>query len=361
MPLISVIIPLYNHEKYIKEAVNSVLNQTVNDFELIIINDGSEDKSEEVVNGIRDSRIRYFAQLNQGAHNTINRGISIAQGEYVAILNSDDCYDSKRFEKCLDIFINNSSTDAVFSEIDYIDENGNSEKITLRAEENGEGIENSCSFKDSKILTLDLLAGNFLKTTSNLFCRKTCFETVGIFRNLRYAHDYDFFLRLSINCNVALIKDPLLKYRSHEDNTLKECKAATDLECSLVILDFLMKYDLGTFLTNIDPTLLIKLFNSVNTYRAEKILFILMIFSKLTKNRESALENFIRKPNDDFWVIARKYIENYHDGWQAREEISIEWDRLHQLYLKCDEELANIKMSKGYRVERYFRGLLGAI
>ena len=91
-PKISVIIPLYNHEKYINEAVYSVLGQTFSDFELIIINDGSNDGSEEVVKKIKDKRIKYYYQENKGAHNTINRGIEIAKGEYIAILNSDDMY-----------------------------------------------------------------------------------------------------------------------------------------------------------------------------------------------------------------------------------------------------------------------------
>ena len=77
MHKISVIIPLYNHEKYIKEAINSVLEQSVSDFELIIINDGSTDNSEDVVKAIKDDRIKYFYQENQGSHNTIDRGFQL--------------------------------------------------------------------------------------------------------------------------------------------------------------------------------------------------------------------------------------------------------------------------------------------
>lgn len=101
-PKISVIIPLYHHEKYIEEAIYSVLEQTFSDFELIIINDGSTDKSEEVVKSIKDDRIKYCYQDNQGAHNTINRGIQLAQGEYVSILNSDDVYYKNRFVELLE-------------------------------------------------------------------------------------------------------------------------------------------------------------------------------------------------------------------------------------------------------------------
>jgi len=87
---ISIIIPAYNHEEYITEAINSVLNQSVKDYEIIIINDGSTDSTEQRILSIHDKRIQYISQKNSGAHSAINRGINLAQGEYISILNSDD-------------------------------------------------------------------------------------------------------------------------------------------------------------------------------------------------------------------------------------------------------------------------------
>ena len=98
---ISVIIPAYNHEKYIIDAVNSVLNQSYQDFEIIIVNDGSTDSTEQKILSIHDQRIQYVCQKNSGAHSAINRGISLSQGEYISILNSDDLYLPKRLETCL--------------------------------------------------------------------------------------------------------------------------------------------------------------------------------------------------------------------------------------------------------------------
>src|SRR3972149_5816319 len=195
-PKISVIIPLYNHEKYIREAVYSVLEQSIQDFELIIINDGSTDKSEEVVNAIKDDRIKYFFQENQGAHNTINRGIRLAQGEYISILNSDDVYYQNRFEEALKVLESDSSIYAVFSHIECIDGKGKFIRFIRGAEDNWKDHDPETSFKGKNDLVLDLLAGNFLVTTSNLFCRKKVFNEIGYFSDLRYAHDYEFFLRL---------------------------------------------------------------------------------------------------------------------------------------------------------------------
>jgi len=101
---ISVIIPAYNHEKYITEAISSVLNQSYHDLEIIIINDGSTDSTEQRILSIHDQRIQYVSQKNSGAHSAINRGISLAQGEYITILNSDDLYLPQRLETCLNFF-----------------------------------------------------------------------------------------------------------------------------------------------------------------------------------------------------------------------------------------------------------------
>ena len=234
-PKISVIIPAYNHEAYIREAVYSVLGQSVTDFELIIIDDGSQDRTGEIIRTIDDPRIRYHCQENQGAHNAINRGIKLAKGEYVSILNSDDVYDPRRFEVFLDMLEQDGSLSAVFSQTECVDGEGS----FLRYEA---GPENP----DENTVLLSLLADNFLMSTSNLFCRRQVFEKIGYFRNLRYAHDYDFFLRLCYHFNVRIAELSLLKYRIHQANTIKESEAAVDFEVGLILSDFFMSCDLKT-------------------------------------------------------------------------------------------------------------------
>lgn len=89
-PAISVVIPSYNHARYIERAVYSVLHQTFHKIELIVIDDGSRDDSLSRLARIKDSRLKVFSQENQGAHATINRGLHMAREHYLAILNSDD-------------------------------------------------------------------------------------------------------------------------------------------------------------------------------------------------------------------------------------------------------------------------------
>ncbi len=91
-PKVSVVIPAYNHERYVGEAIQSVLDQTFEEFELIIINDGSTDHTEREIVTFKDDRIRYYSQENRGLSATLNRGIELAQGEYFNFLPSDDAF-----------------------------------------------------------------------------------------------------------------------------------------------------------------------------------------------------------------------------------------------------------------------------
>lgn len=95
-PIVSVIMPAYNHEKFVGDAIESVLHQSFEDFEFIIINDGSTDRTAEIINEYKDKRIKYYYQDNSDAPSTLNRGLLLAKGEYISILNSDDIYHSER-------------------------------------------------------------------------------------------------------------------------------------------------------------------------------------------------------------------------------------------------------------------------
>ena len=96
--LVSVVLPAYNHEAYIAQAIDSALAQSV-DLELIVIDDGSRDRTADIIAAYDDPRIRFVRQANAGSHATINRGIAMARGRYVAILNSDDRFHPERLAR----------------------------------------------------------------------------------------------------------------------------------------------------------------------------------------------------------------------------------------------------------------------
>ena len=118
----SVVIPSYNHAAFISDAIESVLNQSMTDLELIIIDDGSTDDSMDVISGFSDPRLTVTAQTNQGAHAAINRGLQESSGMYLAILNSDDVYHTQRLERVIDVFETDSQLGMVGSYIEIIDD-----------------------------------------------------------------------------------------------------------------------------------------------------------------------------------------------------------------------------------------------
>ncbi|HIW32269.1 MAG TPA: glycosyltransferase [Candidatus Paenibacillus intestinavium] len=124
-PLVSVVVPSYNHAKFIKEAIQSILSQTYQNFEIIIIDDCSTDRSIEVINTIVDSRI-YFEQLseNHGAVDALNYAISKANGKYIALLNSDDAWFPEKLDKQVSFLEDNKDFDIVFSDTVFINEYG---------------------------------------------------------------------------------------------------------------------------------------------------------------------------------------------------------------------------------------------
>ncbi|HEY9297275.1 MAG TPA: glycosyltransferase, partial [Phormidium sp.] len=124
MPLISVIIPVYNGKKTINKTIESILNQTISDWELIIINDGSQDGTLEVVSNIRDSRLKIFSYPNSGQAISRNRGISHAVGEFITFSDADDLWTPDKLEAQLKALQVNPQAAVAYSWTDYIDEFG---------------------------------------------------------------------------------------------------------------------------------------------------------------------------------------------------------------------------------------------
>lgn len=222
-PLISVIIPAYNHQRFIGAAVDSVLQQTVADLELIVIDDGSTDNTGAIVKGYTDSRLTYYFQENKDAYNTINRGLSLAKGQYVAILNSDDVYTLDRFAKLLQ-YGREKKAECMFSDVVPISDTGevfNDPDFGW----NRWHLKNRQYYFACGDIYRAFLKGNFMVTTSNLFMTAKAMRTVGNFCSLRYLHDYDYIFRMMLAFPDGvhyLDNEKLLYYRIHSGNTLGE-------------------------------------------------------------------------------------------------------------------------------------------
>lgn len=193
-PKVSVVIPAYNHERFIGPAIESVLQQTHESLELIIIDDGSTDRTAEVIQGYTDQRLQYVHQENQDAYNALNRGLSMVKGDFVAILNSDDIFMPNRLERLL-VEQQASSAQCLFSKVCLINDDGDRldnpalwwnqwyADVLARYEASGD-------------LYTAFLQRNCLVTTSNLFMTREAMQTVGGFCPLRYLHDYDYMFRI---------------------------------------------------------------------------------------------------------------------------------------------------------------------
>lgn len=231
-PLVSVVIPSYNHARFIGEAVASALNQTLREVEVIVVDDGSTDNSLQVLASIKDDRLKVFSQRNQGAHAAINRGIALAGGEFISILNSDDVYVLNRLERLLTVATEQPELGVIGSYIQVIDAEGHSLGVK-RAYHSLEPwlLEHpERSFRALGDLRAALLTENYYATTSNFFARREVFERVGAFLPLRYTHDWDFLLRASRLYHLGMVEEPLLNYRVHQSNTIRENHAAMVFE-----------------------------------------------------------------------------------------------------------------------------------
>jgi glycosyltransferase involved in cell wall biosynthesis len=222
-PLVSIVIPSYNHARYVRAAIDSVLGQDT-DLELIVVDDGSTDESREVIGAVTDPRLRLILQENRGAHAAINRGLTEARGHFLGILNSDDRYAAGRLARAVDLLCADEKLGLVGSHIALMDEDG----ARLSVKHGYDDLDPwpvgdpASTFKADRDLKTALLLQNYWATTSNYVMPRRTFERHGPFRPLRYCHDWDFALRVQLDEPAALIPEPLLEYRVHGANTIRE-------------------------------------------------------------------------------------------------------------------------------------------
>jgi glycosyltransferase involved in cell wall biosynthesis len=199
---VSVIIPAYNSAQFIVETLESVFAQTYNDYEIIIVDDGSTDNIKEILQNYM-SKIRYIYKVNGGPASARNVGIKNADGEYIAFLDSDDLWLPEKLKEQMECFQNNPDIGLVYCDNIRFNENSiYQKKDNIYQPTNG-------------YIFFKLLEGNFI-TNSTVIVKKKCLEEVDYFDediNLISSEDYDMWLRISRVFNVGYVKKPLVKYR----------------------------------------------------------------------------------------------------------------------------------------------------
>jgi glycosyltransferase involved in cell wall biosynthesis/GT2 family glycosyltransferase len=229
-PKVSVVIPAYNHEKYVGEAIQSVLDQTFQDLELIIINDGSTDNTETEILKFKDERIRYFSQENRGLSATLNRGIKLARGEFFNFLPSDDAFLREKLEIQLKVFKGNLDLGVVFAFPQLIDAQGKEIYNDPAA------LWPIVPHETKEEIFPALFERNFLSAPTALI-RMDCLKKVGGFdESLKYAQDYDLWLRILKYYDARLLKQPLTRYRWHGKNLTFQSTPETESERAKILL-----------------------------------------------------------------------------------------------------------------------------
>jgi glycosyltransferase involved in cell wall biosynthesis len=236
--LVSVLIPSYNHEKYLSETIESVLDQSFKDFELIILDDFSRDNSRAIIENYqrKDKRIKaYFHKKNMGMASTINDLLSKASGKYVAYLDSDDLWDKLKLERQLAVLEKNDSL-VVYSEGEIIDGNGVPTGQTFTQTAWG-----SNKKKSGRIFE-ELLFENFI-FQSSIIHKRNIEKNIQFDEKLKYINDYKFWVDLAKKHQFFFIKTPLAKYRVHGKNTLFADKKDWHKDYITLFQYFLQEYN----------------------------------------------------------------------------------------------------------------------
>ena len=214
-PTVSVLMPVYNAEKYLSKSIESILNQTFEDFEFLIFNDGSVDKTKEIIESYSDNRIRFFDNTeNKGYLVHLNTGIEEARGKYIARIDADDIALPNRLKKQVEFLERNSEFAIVGSQIQVIDESGNN-------------IEK----KGKKILPEELKIRLFYK---NDFIHSSITGRTEVFRKYLYnqhfytAEDYFLWSQISKQHKVAIFPEVLVLYRHHDESITIQRKEFQD-------------------------------------------------------------------------------------------------------------------------------------
>jgi glycosyltransferase involved in cell wall biosynthesis len=213
MPKVSVIIPAFNAMKFLDDMLQSIAAQTFQDYEVIIVNDGSSDGIKTWFTQISDPKVKLISQANQGAAVARNTGILQSQAEYIALLDADDLWEPTKLAKQVQILDQEPQIGLVYTWVALVDRQGNPTGKIRSDETEGDAWEK-------------LIEHNVLECCSTPLIRRECFEKVGLFdsqisQGSCGSEDWDMWLRIAERYAFRVVPEPLTQYRQHEDNGSK--------------------------------------------------------------------------------------------------------------------------------------------
>ncbi|MFH1507985.1 MAG: glycosyltransferase [Candidatus Omnitrophota bacterium] len=227
-PKVSVLIPAYNAEKFIQRTINSVLAQSFKDFEIVVLDDGSNDRTGEIVKAMqsRDKRVIYYYQDNRGLVNSRNRLVELSRGEFIAFLDHDDEWLPDKLKKQLTLFNKAPQPGLVFCDA-YIK---NNERAIAR------------SFKERRPCRGDvfyqyLLSDNFVPLLTVILPREVLLKFMPFNQDYQVNEEFEMFLRIARSFRFDYLDQPLAIYHVHGANTII-AKNERFIDESFAVLDY---------------------------------------------------------------------------------------------------------------------------
>ena len=222
-PKVTALMSVYNGEKYLNEAIDSILTQTFKDFEFLIVNDGSTDKTAEILKSYKDPRIKIINnEKNIGLTKSLNKGLKLATGKYIARQDADDI----------------SMTNRLIKQVNFLDRNLDVAIVGtnyFRINDKGDIVQEINRKRKDIDIKNNLSKGNQLGHGTLMFS-KNCVEKIGFYReSFKYAQDYDFVLRFSDKYKLANIPELLYKWRINSHSVSVSKKIIQDRYAKLAL------------------------------------------------------------------------------------------------------------------------------
>lgn len=231
-PKVTVIIPVFNGERYLGEAIESILRQTYRNFELLIINDGSTDQSSAIISSYSNERIRVINNpMNYGLTKTRNIGLREARGEYIAMLDCDDIALPRRLEEQIDVMERMPELGLLGTWVEVKNEGGSFREGIYKYQLPPERI------------PINMLFMNYF-AQSSVIMRKTALPQDGYRDDFPMAEDYDLFVRIAKTWKVWNVQKPLILYRSHTSNVSSLKREVMEKCVRRIIVDQLARLEI---------------------------------------------------------------------------------------------------------------------
>ncbi|MGH9946532.1 MAG: glycosyltransferase [Pyrinomonadaceae bacterium] len=235
-PLVSIIVPVFNGEKYLRESLDSILNQTYPHTEILVMDDASTDSTRDIIAGYGDNIQNIRQSKNKGQFGNVNDGVAHAKGKYTAIFHADDVYDSTIVESEVEFLEKYAEVGVVFCLDIFINAEGREyDRLTLPKE-----LQNKSVLDYTTVLNGILNYKNRFLPTPGAMVRSSVYKELGVFRGEEFqiASDMEMWLRIAKKHKIGILHEYLFSYRhGHENSSQVYYRVRTEEERSFLILD----------------------------------------------------------------------------------------------------------------------------